>query len=223
MNIIVVHGEDLASVVARITKFYQTAKDRDWEVIRLNKSSGRKLSEELTQASLFGGERLFSINASDLTNQDLIWLAKENTKQQITLVIYSDTPLTATFLNQLPKSAKTERFDLPKLIFKFLESFYPGNLESCGKLFQILITNTQPEFIFILLSKLARDLVIAKADPKTLSYPTWRISKLSTQSEKFKQETLIVLIAKLAQADILAKTSRRSLVNSLNLLIAETL
>ena len=104
MKTIIVHGEDTHKSYERLTKFLDAAKSRDWEII---------YDEISATPSLFGKQRLFVI-------KDYRILPKNFDKLDGTVVIYHEGNLLVTFLKKY-KEAKVERFDLPKILWKFLD------------------------------------------------------------------------------------------------------
>ncbi len=144
------------------------------------------------------------------------------TKRRV-FVLYYDKALAQNILKKLPKEAKIEEFKLAKIIFKFLDSFYPKNAVNCLRLLHGVIKNEPAEFALALLAKQLRDLYWVSIDGKSLSYPGWRISRLKNQSSKFAQGEVKNLISELAKIDVEAKTSKAELVPSLDLLIASRL
>lgn len=138
-------------------------------------------------------------------------------------IIYFDKPLNKTDLNKIPKDAKIEEYKLPKLIFTFLESFYPKNYKKCLELLHSLTRDNPPEFILALLSKQLRDIYWIKKDPKTLSYPFWRIAKLKLQASYFSESLLREIISDFSNIDVESKTSKANLIDSLDLLIIQKL
>ncbi len=112
---------------------------------------------------------------------------------------------------------------MPRNIFKFLESFYPGNSRGCLNLYYDVINGEPVEFLFSLLSKQVRDLYWVIVEPSTIPYPSWRVAKLEYQSKHFKKNDLVDLIKRLSKLDIRTKTTKQNLADSLDLLILTNL
>lgn len=211
MKIIVLHGDDTEKSYNRLTKFIETAKKRSWEIIT---------DEFPNTPSLFGTERLIIYRDFKLlTSKDI----KNFDRFDGTLVIYHPGDLPQTFIKQMPKDFKMEKFELPKILFTFLESFYPGNSQRSLKLLHDLIKNTAIELVFFMLARHLKDLYWVAIDPKTDQYPSWRLSKLKSQSDKFGVEKLKQIISKLSDIDIKVKTSKSDLLTELDLLMVKQL
>jgi len=73
--------------------------------------------------------------------------------------------------------------------------------------------------IFALLVRLYRDLIWAKIDTESLSYPEWRLNKLKYQSEKYSLDQLKKILRQLIEIDIKVKTGKGLLNELLDLFI----
>lgn len=218
MKIIVVHGDRVEESRARLQKFIDTARRRSWEVVKIagDKESFR---EAISAGNLFGDTRLFILeNPLRVAKPEMKWF-RENPPEDGTLVIYNDKVLSKTYLNSLPNIDKIESFMLPKAIWKFLDSFHPGNSKATLSLFHQTIESEAVEFVFAMLARHLRDLYHSSVEPESLKGPDWRVSKLRRQSSKFSEDDLRSLILNLAQIDINTKTSKASLADSLDLLM----
>ena len=211
MKTIVLHGDDSSKSYERLMKFVETAKKRGWDVV---------YDAFPNTPSLFGTERL-------IIYRDFTLLSKNDIKNldrfDGTLVIYHDAVLPQTFLKLMPQDFKMEKFELPKLLFTFLESFYPGSSVRAIKLLHDLTKTEAIELTFYMLARHLKDLYWVSINPKTNQYPDWRLSKLKSQSEKFKDGQLEQIISALADIDIAVKTSKADLLTELDLLIVKHL
>jgi len=223
MKIIVLHGDDERKLYDRLSKFIETAKSRSWEVAYLD-DPALSIQEQLSSSSLFGNERFFIVrDISRLGKKELEWLSKKSKDLSVNLIIYHEGFISQAILKSLPKDIKIEEFKLPVILWNFLDGIYPGNAERSIKTFHQLIEKEAPEFIFTLIAKLFRDLYWVKVDSSSLSYQSWRISKLKSQSAHFTVQQLQQLISLLADIDIKVKTSKSDLISELDLLIIKQL
>lgn len=224
MKVILVHGDHIEKSYERLTKFTNVAKKRGWRVERISAANGVSLPEILTSTSLFDEERLFIVeNIAKASKKHLEWLKKKAKKLPGNLIIFQEGNLTRGVKKNLPKPDKEEIYEYPKLIYKFLESFYPKNAESCLKLLNSLKDRHAPEYIIAILSFHLRDVLIAKLDAQKLDYQTWRVSKLRKQADLYRVETLNQVITFLSSIDYLSKTTSQSIYDSLDLLIVTQL
>lgn len=211
MKIIVLHGEDTEKSYERLVKFVDSAKSRGWEII----------SDELPATpSLFGVERLIVYRDYKLlTKADI----KKFAKSEGTLAIYHQGILPQIFLKSLSKDVRVEKFDLPKLLFVFLESIYPGNEKRCVKLLHDLTKNTAIELVFYMMTRHLRDLYWVLTDSDSMPIPSWRLSRLKSQANKFGVDRIKQMIRELSRIDIEIKTGVSDTTMSLDLFVIKNL
>lgn len=211
MKIIVLHGDDTTKSYERLTRFVETAKKRGWEIV---------YDDLGVTESLFGNDKLIILkDIKLLTKKSLEALSNVSG----TLVIYSEKDIPVTFLKTLPKDTKIEKFELPKILFVFLEAFYPGNSVRCLQLLHELIKSQAVELVFFMLARHLRDLYWISVDTKSTHFQAWQASKLKNQANKFTIQQLKQIISLLSDIDIKVKTSKADLLTSLDLLIVKQL
>lgn len=220
MKIVILHGEHTLKSYERLQKYLSVAKRKSWEV-SVVADDKENLREVLVGESLFTKDRLVVIEDTKLLTSDFLkWLKKNSDGISTNLVIYHKGVMHQRTIKALPKVEKVEEFKLTKLIWSFLDSFFPGNAKNVYKLFHEAIKTDPPEFIFAMLVRHIRDIYWAKVDARSMEYPPWRIGKLKGLAAKFEKDKLVKLIDELSVADIKAKTSQMELTDSLDFIIA---
>ena len=216
MKIIVVHGDDSHTSYERLRVLVDAASKRGWEIDRIfNKN--KNIGETLTFSGLFKKDRFVLIENFNLLNKkDLNLINRRLEVDGITVVIYHPGTISKTALKQIKIIHKVEEYKLPKLIWAYLDSFFPGNLKTSLSTLHKLINNEPVEFVFALLSRHLRDVYWAKVDPGGLNLPSWRLGKLQRQASRFSKVQLEMIIKLFANADVDAKTSKVSLADSLD-------
>lgn len=223
MNLIVIHGDYVAASYKRLNKLVEVAKKRTWEIKKITANNKLRFSEQVSSKSLFEKESLYIFDQiTKLPEKELRWLKNNEKNLYLNFVIYHPNFIPAKILRLLPKH-KIEEFKLPKLIWNFLDSFYPENSQKCLNLLHQVCESEPVEFVLALLSRRLKDLYIVKIDPQDLDYAPWRISRLKTQSEKFTKGLIKDTISALARADVEAKQSKLPLLTSLDLIITSKL
>jgi len=216
MKVIVLHGDNERASYQRLEKFIEVAKARGWQVNFLDSPEG--ISERLNSVSLFGQQPFFVIRSINKWPPSTLKKTKKVLeKGEGTVVVYHNDFLGKTILESLPKGVKLEEFKLPRLIFDFLDSFYPGNAKRILVLLREVLKKEPPEFVFALLARHVRDLYWAKTD-SPLPVPSWRAQKLKNQAGKFTKGALEEIIKSISETDIKVKTSQAELTSSLDLL-----
>lgn len=188
MNVIILHGDDTVKLYARLTKFNTEAKKRGWKVTDFNMS-------EVENQSLFGEECFFILkDYKSLTKKDIEKLEKYTGN----LVIYHEGKIPALAIKQF-KSSKIELFELPQLLWKFLDSLDNIN-SSTVKLFHDLIKTQPVEFVLAMIA--------------------WKLRKkyIANQNANVAQ-----MITELSEIDVNVKTSKVNLIDALDLLITKHL
>lgn len=219
MKTILLHGNDSEKLQKRLEKFIDTAVKRGWHLERLSDAPSF-IEEALKGVSLFGQDNLFLLeNPQKMSKTTLSFIKKNKSSLEGTLVIYSESTVSKTLVSSLPKLDKEEKYDLPVHIWKFLDSFYPGNSKECLTLFHKIVPDEPAEKVLALLSSYLRDVAITKRDNEALKYPTWRQSRLIKVSKKFKDGSLESILKSLAKADVYSKQGKGILSEMLDLII----
>lgn len=224
MKIIVLHGDYTQKSYGRLAQFRSEAKRRGWDVKPIDKKDKLSLSEQLASRSLFDTKALYIVDDfNSIQKAESSWLKEKSDEIDVTLVIYHNKLLTQTALKSMPKLHKIEEFKLPKLIWNFLDSFYPSNAKNCMKLLHQIIENEPVEFVFALLARHLRDLYWVTLEDAEFAMPPWRADKLKRQADKYKAGQIKKIIGLFAKADVISKTSKANLVDELDFIIATKL
>jgi DNA polymerase III delta subunit len=221
MKVTILSGNDHQALWLRKKQIIKAISARGWENQIV--TSDTSVAEQLRSTSLFENQKLFIIEDLKIfTDKNIAWF-KNNLDFEANLLIVCEDTVPVKIKNVFGKKANIEIFDLPKKIFVFLESIFPGNAKNCLNLLHDIIKNDPIELVFALISSQARDLYWVKMDPGSYNLPFWRLDKLKRQSQKFTQEGLEGLIKNLAKIDMEAKTSKSQLTQSLDLVLLTSL
>ncbi len=223
MKIFLLHGDDTNKSYARMQKYIEHAKKRGWEVTHITDKNTR-VPEVYMTTGLFISDKLVIVDDFDFLNKkDLDWLKADGTNQGGNLVIYNDSTLAKTKIKLIPKLEKEEKFELPVVLWKMVDAFYPGNAKKFLSLMHEVLNNNPPELVFGLLAKQVRDLYWVLVDPGNCPMPEWKQMKLQNTSNKFGREKLERIIEEMAEMDIQSKTSDVELKDLLDLLAVREL
>src|SRR4030042_2754953 len=223
MKIFIIHGEHTLNSYNRLQEYIKYAREKNWEIQYIDKDV-LNIHEAFLGQSLFTKNRLIVLKDIHFLGQTFIKWIKTNEKRiESDLIIYHRGIVSQKIIKSLPKPEKIEEFKIPKLIWGFLDSFFPSNAKNAYKLFHEIIKNEAAEFVFAMLARQMRDIYWAKVDSKTMDYPSWRTGKLKNLALKYDCDTLENLIDEMSKADINSKTSNTELTKSLDFLIAKYL
>ena len=213
MDIFVIHGEYSVKSYERLQQYIDKAKKKNWEIVNIDEN----FSATIRAQDLFGGTRIYVLKNLKLLDKKLLPKLDGN------LIVYSNDKLSDSAIKSLGTVKKIEEFKLPKSVFNFLDSFYPGNSENCIRLLHEIVDHEPIELVFWFLGKTLRDLYWVSVSPSDIPLPSWRVGKLENQASRFSDDLLKELIGDLAEIDIKAKTSQGELLDSLDLLILQKL
>lgn len=223
MKIFLLHGDNVTASYERLLQYVQSAKKRGWEIAHISEKNQR-LSEVVISSSLFTNEKLVVVDDFDLlAKKDFEWLTQKYKELEGAVVIYHDALLSRIKVKGIPRIDKEEKFELPVLIWKMIDNFYPGNTKQFLILMHAVFETEPSELVFGILAKHVRDLYWVTVDQRSLHYPSWRKSKLQSIAKKFTQNKLESVIEQMAEIDIVSKTSDTDLKDLLDLLVVREL
>lgn len=92
-------------------------------------------------------------------------------------------------------------------IFKLLDACYPGNLKQFIFILKTISQSTEDIFIFIMLARHMRNILITKQGERLPKLMSWQIAKLSHQAKYWSTDNLINFYQGLHRIDVNSKTS----------------
>lgn len=182
MQIILLHGDDTIKSYERLTKFIIEAKKRGWKVTDFS-------MEEIENQNLFGEECFYILKDYKILTKKII---ERLGKYSGNLIVYTAGCHPAIHLKMLNPD-KVEKFELPVLLWKFLENFDI-------QLFHELLKTHAVEYILAMMA--------------------W---KLKDRYRRNSTPEVGQMISELAEIDVKAKTGKVNLVQSLDLLLSKNL
>lgn len=214
MPIYIYHGDNIGESRKGLSLLLDEVKAKGAEIIYLDgtRSTRAELESVLHSGNLFynqviviegllarmrGKEKdeLVKVVASYAGSKVLaLWEPKEVTKVAL-------APLT---------TAKVAVYKTPAVIFKLLESLYPGNYQVVRELLKETARGADPAFIFIMLARHIGSLLIAKSGDQNKLIPFQR-SRLINQAAKWEERELVAYHKKLLNIDLTIKSGRTKL------------
>src|SRR3989338_10563641 len=190
----IICGEDTVASRAYLSVQKRAFREKGYEVMDIPPSDiGAIVSWIGQNPGLFAAKRVYVISYLDKTitksnRKNIDELKKLSTKSDIDLLIWEEKPAR---LLKIAKVGKVWEFKLPKTIFKLQESCYPSNKKQFISLFHTLLETQDPHFIFIMLVRHIRNLILIKSGSKIPALAPWQASKLVYQAGFWKLEHLI--------------------------------
>lgn len=108
---------------------------------------------------------------------------------------------------KLKKLGRVKEFKPDKTIFKLLDTLYPGNRTVFISLLDSLGQKLDENFIFIILVRYVRNLIIIKEGAVPPRMQPWQTYKLKSQADRWKSENLVNFYEALFKIDVGLKTS----------------
>lgn len=177
------------------------------------KVTPRDLESTLQTESLFSQESLVIENLlSRLRSKDkdaCLTLLK-NYAGGKNIFLWEKKEITKANLANLPPSAKVSNSRPPQLLFNWLETVYPGNLQNCLTLLHQVVVGTEDILIFTMLARQISYLIMMKSatSPK---FAPWQMGKLRAQAAKWEESALTSLLYRLLEIDEAVKTGQTKL------------
>lgn len=182
MRIIVLHGDDTQKSYERLTVFINEAKKRNWKITDFS-------IEEIENQSLFDEESFYILKDYKLLDKKML---KKLKKYSGNLIIYNTGKIPAPTLKNL-NADKTELFELPQLLWKFLDNMTITNFHELIK--------TQPvEYVLAMMA--------------------WKFKQNYLKNPSSRNAELI---SELAEIDVKSKTGKADLLLSLDLFLLKRL
>lgn len=207
--ITIVCGEDLVASRSYFHEMVKEFKNKDIEVQNVSLDELQSMSEMIYSVSLFSQKRVFfmeNVNTKlkSMDKKTSMVLSAIHRADGLELIIWEDRPSRELKLSSL---GKVKEFKLKKNIFVFLESFYPGNRREFLSILADLVDSSEERFIFLMLSRHTRNLILVKEDKQLLKLASWQLYKLSKQAQRWTLANLILVYESMMKIDHNDKTS----------------
>jgi hypothetical protein len=105
------------------------------------------------------------------------------------------------------KTPQIKEFKLSQSIFQLQEALYPKNLTNYIKLLRTVSKNQEESFIFTMISRHIRTLLLTKSGALPSTVPFWMKKKFEGQADRWTMENLVSFYEGLAKLDSSIKTS----------------
>lgn len=225
------HGESIEASRKELVTLKE--KYKNGEVVSLD---GRSMTAtDLIQAtestSLFGGNRLvvvenlFSKRLKKKTQDfDKFTQMINHLPHETEIVFWEEKEQPKTILGFFPKNTDIALFRPDRMIFTFVESLRPGYTENILDNFHAAIKKDAPEFIFVMVVRQLRYLLMVKELKKEVKeLSPWQLSKFMRQGQYFTLQKLLDLYGKLLEIDVRIKSGETpfSLTQEMRLFLLE--
>lgn len=209
----IICGEDSIASRNYFTDQQKVFLENNFEIVNVSYQQVLELDEsEASSTSLFTQKRVYFTNS---LNKKVLKKLNSKTERKIKEIIVSKEIQVFNWEEETSsrdlKSIKgiiVKEFKPSQNIFKLLDSCYPGNLKTFINTLDIVSESTEDIFIFIMLARHVRNILIIKQGERLPKLMSWQIAKLSNQAKYWKLENLINFYQGLHRIDVNAKTGR---------------
>jgi hypothetical protein len=222
--ITVICGEDLVASRNYFSDLKNKYRKKNYEIKEIPPSQITEIQKGLGESlSLFSEKIIFSVqNLNKLIsrkNVTIIRIIDTLAKNKNIEVIDWEEGIGARNL-KFPKTVTIKDFKPSQTIFKLLDSCYPSNKNNFIEQINFLSDKLDDTFIFYMLVKHIRNLLMVKSAEKPTGMLDWQFYKLKKQAAYWSLEKLLLFYENLHKIDVINKTSKNpfSTKHSLDLL-----
>lgn len=191
--LIIICGEDTVSSRKYLQSLMHEYIQKDYWIKNLTYDSiDEILKWQKDSPSLFAQKKLFVTEyiSKKIPRKSKIMniLQKIHKEKNITLIDWeNESGRSLKFI----QTAVIKEFRPHQHIFTLLDSFYPSNKAFFLKLLQSLSETQDEHFIFLMLQKLVRNLILVKSDKIPSKVQSWQLHKLKSQARHWRLEDLV--------------------------------
>lgn len=207
----IICGEDTKASREHFQKIKDEYRAKGFEIKILTDSRYESLREQMTEtASLFTPKQAFFtehfVKQLKLKRNKELFTKVDNLVKNPDIVWFDWEQYQGREISN-PKSAQIQDFKLPTSIFKLLDECYPSNLKGFVRDMSILLENQDEGFIYAMLCKHIKSLILAKSNALPSTSSPWQKKKLATQASLWPSDKLISFYEGLTRIDVSIKTS----------------
>jgi len=208
----IICGEDSIASRNCFLEQEKILREKDFEIVNIDYHQVLELDETgSSESSLFASKRAYFTQS---LNKKVFKKMSERNEKKIKAIVFSkeiqvfdwEEETSSRDLKSI-KGIIIKEFKPSQNIFKLLDSCYPGNLKTFVTSLNILSESTEDIFIFIMLARHMRNILITKMGDKVPKLMSWQIAKLSNQARYWDEKNLINFYQGLHRIDVNSKTN----------------
>ena len=208
----IVCGEDSVSSYNYYSSLKKTYSDKDYEILDVNSSDLENINSWMGESqSLFKQNKIFftqNVNKklSRKLNLKINRVVEKLIKDKTIEVVSWEEEISQRML-KFPKGVVVKEFKPQQNIFRLQDALYPGNLKNFLEILNRLNDTVDENFIFIMLIRHLRNLLLVKTGSSDNKLQKWQIYKLKSQAAKWRLDKLIDFYDSFHKIDASQKTS----------------
>ncbi len=204
----IICGEDTIASRAYLQEAIQKYKEKEYDVYRIAADQIGEIPQENAESlSLFGLKKAYIVeNLNKLLKRGKSekLLKTLETLKDVQLIDWEDGISKREL--KLQGYGTVKEFKLPRNIFYLIESCYPSNLKPFLELFRTMVDNQNEMFLYIMLVRQIRNLILVQPGFPPSSLQSWQVAKLKKQVSFWNKENLIDFYDKLIGLETGLKT-----------------
>ena len=209
--ITIICGEDISSSRLFFAGEIANFKSKGFEVKSITSEELKYLESGYAHKTLFGSTTIYiseNTHKSYARNKKALntLLNTLSKNKDLVILIWEDS-ISKRDLG-ITADVRFKEFRPDKNIFKLIESCYPTNLKSFIYTLNEIRTKTNDFFVFIMLSRHIKKLILYQHGIMPTNLQTWQKIKLEYQQKYWKQELILDFYDKLITLDSLIKTGK---------------
>lgn len=209
-------GEDTVASRKAFIDAIQSYKSQSYEVISLTAASLLDLPRGLSESvSLFSDKKVFSVenveklglkkSTKNIKNELYEVLLRFSKDKQVEIIDYEDGK--SARLLKLKDIAVVHESKPGLSVFQFIELCVPGNKKKFVDSLRLLAEDQEPLFIFIMLSRHIRQIVLAQKNCLSPKMAPWQKFKVQGAAKKWTEAALLGFYEGLIKIEIGIKSS----------------
>lgn len=209
-------GEDSVACRAAFVEAIEVYKLDNFEIIFLQPSGILEIQKGMADnLSLFSTQKVFcienlekySFKKSTKTKKDTVYEALVSISENKSILVLDFEEGKQARLLKLKEIAKSIEFKPAKSIFQLLDECYPSNKEKFVNTLRIVCETQDEMFLFVMLFRHVRLLVLASQNILPIKTPPWQKFKILGQAKKWDKQKIQDYYSGLIKIEVSTKTS----------------
>lgn len=209
-------GEDTVAARTAFTQTIEKYKTNQSEIISLAPSSILDIQKGLADnLSLFSTQKIFCVENLEKYSFKKSTKAKKDSVYEAIVALSSDKSVVLLDFEDGKQARQLKLKDLAKVyeskpatsIFKLLDECFPGNKLTFIKSLRTVCESQEEMFVFVMLFRHVRQLVLALHEGLSTKIPPWQKYKVLSQAKKWDKQALLNFYSGLIKIEISSKTS----------------
>lgn len=211
--ITLLHGDHIQASRDALVSLKEKHKDKEVRQLSGKELDETKLLQALQSSSLFGGETLVvienlftALGGRKSKRLDGVLVLLKESGQNMDVIVWEGKEVGKTVITGLGSAVKTQLFDIPTVIFKFLDGLRPDNTAGILSLYASAVALDAPELLHTMLVRRVRELIMLSDHMVPEGMQSWQIGRLTSQAKSFTIEKLVNIYRKLYDIEVSIKS-----------------